>query len=107
MCLSGVLCTGRDHSDGNPPLLGSVVDTVLPRASRSLTAHRCDYINGALVPAKGFSKKEVTVVSVVLTSAFQERRNRTGNGPDNGAMKGFYHEGKCLSQNSLAQKGGD
>lgn len=46
------------------------------------------------------------MVSVVLASAFQEGRNRTGKGPDNGVMKGFYHEGKCLSQNSLAWKGG-
>ena len=33
---------------------------------------------------------EATVVSAIMASAFQERRNRTGKGPDSGVMKVFY-----------------
>lgn len=43
---------------------------------------------------------EATVVSVVMPSAFQERRNRTGKGPDNGVTHGFYHQGKLHSEAS-------
>lgn len=49
---------------------------------------------------------EASVESFVMASAFQERCNRTGRGPDTRVMKGFYHGDSLLSENPPAWKDG-